>query len=157
MYADSDAETFNTCLAIRELNEELHIAAYFEDRDTARRAGKIAGIEPVVSNACESLVRAAQDPGSGKILMALSAADVGATIYSAIVGNEVKITNLDTAIRQTDATLIAISQPDDPDVYFRPFPDTLAASGVFYYLAEVRLSASQLSDGLEGDDVSIIV
>jgi voltage-gated potassium channel len=157
VYADSDAETFNTCLAIRELNEELHIAAYFEDRDTARRAGKIAGIEPVVSNACESLVRAAQDPGSGKILMALSAADVGATIYSAIVGNEVKITNLDTAIRQTDATLIAISQPNDPDVYFRPFPDTLAASGVFYYLAEVRLSASQLSDGLEGDDVSIIV
>lgn len=157
VYTGSDAETFNTCLAIRELNEDLHIAAYFEDRDTARRAGKIAGIEPVVSNACESLVRAAQDPGAGKILMALSAADVGATIYSATVAADLDVAKLDAAVLATDSTLIAVSQPNDPEVLFRPFPQTLAASGVFYYLADARLTAAQLSTGLEGTNVSILV
>ena len=159
VYAGTDAETFNTCLAIRELNENVHIAAYFEDRDTARRAGKLAGIEPVVSNACESLVRAAQDPGAGQILMALSTAGLGATVYSAIVeaGSTTDTTDLEKALSGADGTLIAVSQPDNDDFLFRPFPQTLKSGGSIYYLASKRLSANQITDGLEGGDVRITV
>jgi len=159
VYAGTDAETFNTCLAIRELNSDVHIAAYFEDRDTARRAGKLAGIEPVVSNACESLVRAAQDPGAGQILMALSTAGLGATVYSAIVETDsaTDTTALEKALSVADGTLIAVSQPDNDDFLFRPFPQALKSGGSIYYLASKRLSATQITDGLEGGDVRITV
>lgn len=159
VYAATDAETFNTCLAIRELNETVHVAAYFEDRDTARRAGKLASIEPVVSNACESLVRAAQDPGSGQILMALSTAGIGATIYSAVVeaGSQIGTAALENALKICEGTLIAISQPEEDAFVFRPFPEALKSGGAIYYLANKRLSAGDISGGLEGTDVRISV
>lgn len=159
VYAATDAETFNTCLAIRELNENVHIAAYFEDRDTARRAGKLANIEPVVSNACEALVRAAQDPGAGQILMALSTAGLGATVYSAIVeGDSSAATqDLEKALSSAEGTLIAVSQPDNDDFLFRPFPKDLKSGGSIYYLASKRLSARQITDGLEGGNVRVTV
>ena len=159
VYANSDAETFNACLAIRELNEDVHIAAYFEDRDTARRAGKLAGIEPVVSNSSEALVRAAQDPGSGQILRALSTAGIGATIYSAKVeaGDDASTMDLDQCLRQSNGTLIAVSQPDDEEFLFRPFPNTVKSGGAIYYLASKRLTADELTKGLEGDNVRISV
>ncbi|AUQ52750.1 potassium channel family protein [Phaeobacter inhibens] len=155
VYAGSDAETFNTCLAIRELNETLHIAAFFDDRDTARRAAQIAGLEAIVSNASEALVRAAQDPGAGNILMALSAANVGATIYSAAVGGTVSITALTAALANNDASLIALSGPGDSDYRFLPFPEHLHVGGSFYYLCSARLTAKQISQGL--GDVPVIV
>lgn len=161
VYAGSDAETFNTCLAIRELNETVHVAAYFEDRDTARRAGKLAGIEPVVSNSCEALVRAAQDPGAGQILMALSTAGLGATIYSAVIETndspETDTTLLEKALSGADGTLIAVSQPDSSDFLFRPFPKTLKSGGTIYYLASKRLTESQILAGLEGSNVRVSV
>ncbi|MEM5581448.1 ion channel [Roseibium sp. AS2] len=166
VYAGSDAETFNTCLAIRELNETVHVAAYFEDRDTARRAGRLAGIEPVVSNSCEALVRAAQDPGAGQILMALSTAGLGATIYSAVIetegttggnGGATETAFLEKALSGAEGTLIAVSQPDDAAFLFRPFPKTLKSGGSFYYLASARLSESQILAGLEGSDVRVSV
>lgn len=157
VHTGSDAETFNTCIAIRELNETLHVAAFFEDRDTARRAEKIARVETVVSNASEALVRAAQDPGAGQILMALAAANVGATIYSAKVGSEVGTADLNAAITQCDATLIAISQPENPDYAFRPFPERLSAQGTFYYLAAHRLSAERVSQAMDDTNVQILV
>jgi len=159
VYAATDAETFNTCLAIRELNDTVHIAAYFEDRDTARRAGKLAHIEPVVSNACEALVRAAQDPGAGQILMALSTAGLGATVYSAIVeaDSSSDMAALEKALSGAEGTLIAVSQPDDESFVFRPFPKALKSGGSIYYLAQKRLSASQIADGLGGGDVRVTV
>ncbi|MEP4198810.1 MAG: ion channel [Aliishimia sp.] len=157
VYATSDAETFNTCLAIRELNETLHIAAFFEDRDTARRAANIAGLEAIVSNASEALVRAAQDPGAGQVLMALSAANVGATIYSATIGNDIKAVSLREALENCDATLIAVSQPKNDDFLFAPFPASLEAGGVFYYLSSTRLDADQIKSKLGTSDVSITV
>lgn len=155
VYAGSDAETFNTCLAIRELNESLHIAAFFDDRDTARRAARIAGLEAIVSNASEALVRAAQDPGAGQVLMALSAANVGATIYSATVDGGVSTPVLTAALADNDASLIALSEPDSSDFRFLPFPEQLQAGGSFYYLCSTRLTASQISKGL--GDVSVTV
>jgi voltage-gated potassium channel len=159
VYASTDAETFNACLAIRELNETVHIAAYFEDRDTARRAGKLAKIESVISNASEALVRAAQDPGSGQILMALSTAGFGATIYSATVEADVATGTaaLDQALRNSESTLIAISQPEEDDFLFRPFSEALKPGGVIYYLSTKRLSAIEISSGLEGANVRISV
>ncbi|MET1413314.1 ion channel [Roseibium sp. HPY-6] len=159
VYAGTDAETFNTCLAIRELNTDVHIAAYFEDRDTARRAGKLANIEPVVSNACESLVRAAQDPGAGQILMALSTAGFGATIYSAIVEADgtTGTASIDTSLSSSNGTLIAVRQPGNKDFLFRPFPKELASGGSIYYLSNERLSASDISNGLEGANVRITI
>jgi voltage-gated potassium channel len=159
VYASSDAETFNACLAIRELNSDVHIAAYFEDRDTARRAGKLAGIEPVVSNSSEALVRAAQDPGSGQILRALSTAGVGATIYSATIDaeNPTSTSDLDHSLRHSNGTLIAVSQPEQEEFLFRPFPDTLKSGGSFYYLAARRLKAGEITAGLGGDNVRISI
>lgn len=157
VYASSDAETFNTCLAIRELNETLHIAAFFEDRDTARRAAKLAGLEAIVSNASEALVRAAQDPGAGQVLMALSAANVGATIYSATVSGDVEVSALRSGLYSSDATLISVCQNHGEDFEFAPFPPKLKAGGTFYYLCQERLSAQQISGKIEGADVSITV
>ncbi|WP_299292561.1 ion channel [uncultured Tateyamaria sp.] len=157
VYANSDAETFNTCLAIRELNETLHIAAFFEDRDTARRAAKLAGLEAIVSNASEALVRAAQDPGAGQVLMAMSAANVGATVYSATVGANVEVASLRAALYASEATLISLRQSSGDEFEFAPFPSQLMAGGTFYYLCQERLSAGQISDKIEGADVSITV
>ncbi len=159
VYAGTDAETFNTCLAIRELNKAVHVAAYFEDRDTARRAGDLANIEPVVSSAVEALVRAAQDPGAGQILMALSTAGFGATVFSATIeaAEPTETANLRQALSASDATLIAISQPDDSNFLFRPFPGALKSGGVFYYLANQRLTATEISTELGGTDVRITV
>jgi len=157
VYASSDAETFNTCLAIRELNETLHIAAFFEDRDTARRAANLAGLEAIVSNASEALVRAAQDPGAGQVLMALSAASVGATIYSAKVSAELEISELRAALYACDATLISVCQMQGQDFEFAPFPPKLSAGGTFYYLCQERLTPQQITTKIEGADVSITV
>nr|WP_237072621.1 ion channel [Pseudaestuariivita rosea] len=156
VYAGSDAETFNACLAIRELNETLHIAAFFEDRDTARRAARIAGLEAIVSNASEALVRAAQDPGAGQILMALSAANVGATIYSAVVNGTVDTAQIEAVLKSKDATLIAVRQPDNPEFLFPPFPVDLSSGSSFYYLCNCRLMADQIETGL-GADVKITI
>ena len=134
VYAGSDAETFNTCLAIRELNEDPHIAAYFEDRDTARRAAKIAGLEAIVSNASEALVRAAQDPGAGRILMALSEARVGATIYSVRPQEQLSVADMRSALYAQDATLVAVAQPGQDGFTFAPFPEHVQAGGAFYYI-----------------------
>ncbi|MFW8595511.1 potassium channel family protein [Cribrihabitans neustonicus] len=150
VFANSDAETFNACLAIRELNQSVHVAAFFEDRDTARRAARIAEVETVVSNASEALVRAAQDPGAGQILMALSAANVGATIYSARVGGQVETARLEAAITACDGTLIAVSQPEETAYVFRPFPQVLKAQGIFYYLAAHRLPGVKLQEAMPG-------
>jgi voltage-gated potassium channel len=157
VYATSDAETFNTCLAIRELNDTIHIAAFFEDRDTARRATRIAGLEAIVSNASEALVRAAQDPGAGQVLMALSAANIGATIYSATVGDTIEVGDLKGGLDQCDATLIAVSQPDQEGFLFAPFPVFLNAGGVLYYLCGMRLKAARIQSNLKASDVPITI
>ncbi len=159
VYAHSDAETFNTCLAIRELNEKVHVAAYFEDRDTAKRASKLAGVEPVVSNACESLVRAAQDPGSGQVLMALSTAGLGATIYSAIVEADTPIgtESLATSLTKSEGTLIAVSEPSDDKFNFRPFPEHLPSGSSIYYVSIKRLSAEAIAAKIGGSNVRVTV
>jgi len=157
VYAGSDAETFNTCLAIRELNEGLHIAAFFEDRDTARRAAKLAGLEAIVSNASEALVRAAQDPGAGKVLKALSAANVGATIYSATVNARTDTSALKFALDAAEATLICVSQDGGHDFEFAPFQPLINEGSAFFYLCTKRLSAQQIADGFGGAHVSITV
>ncbi len=157
VYAGSDAETFNTCLAIRELNETLHIAAFFEDRDTARRATKLAGLEAIVSNASEALVRAAQDPGAGKVLKALSAAKVGATIYSATVNEQTDTSTLKVALDALAATLVCVSQESGEEFEFAPFPPLLQEGSAFFYLCRKRLTAQQLADGFGGSHVSITV
>jgi len=157
VYTSSDAETFNTCLAIRELNADLHIAAFFEDRDTARRASKLAGLEAIVSNASEALVRAAQDPGAGEVLMAMSSTHVGATIYSAKVGADIAVTALRAALYASSATLISVCQKAGEEFEFAPFPDNLKSGGAFYYLCRERLSAQQIKSKIEGPDVPITV
>lgn len=159
VYDATDAQTFNICLAVRELNEHVHIAAYFDDRDTARRAGKLAMIEPVISNSCEALVRAAQDPGASKILMALSSSQFGSTIFSASISGEqpITISDLEQAITNADGTLIALSQPDEEQILFRPYPDSLKSGGIVYYLAKNRLQERELLSNLGDNDVRIMV
>ncbi|MEP3276544.1 MAG: ion channel [Stappiaceae bacterium] len=143
VYADTDAETFNTCLAVRELNEDVHVAAYFGDRDTARRAGRLAEIETVVSNSTEVLVRAAQDPGASKVLMALSSARESSTIYSGPLSEagSCNVTKLETQLASVHALLLAVSCEKGDDVIFRPFPETLGSEAVIYYVAGDRLAS----------------
>ena len=63
IYASSDGEAFNACLAVREINSDVHIAAYFDDRETAKRAERLARVDAIVSISTEMLVRAARPRG----------------------------------------------------------------------------------------------
>lgn len=143
VHAESDAETFNACLAVREITEHTHVAAYFHDHDTARRAERLANVEAVVSNSAEMLVRAAQDPGAGKILLALACAGVDSAVYA----DTVSLANLTTSalieeMAHQDATVIAVKGPSDDDAFsFRPFPEILGAGSTVYYIAKARLGA----------------
>lgn len=141
VHADTDAETFNACLAIREVNEKVHIAAYFHDQDTARRAERLAGIEAVVSNSSEMLVRAAQDPGAGKVLLALAATAHDSAVFTVDVGaNRISTSRLSDAMAARNATLIAVKDTSRDEAFlFRPFPSTLASGCVVAYIAERRM------------------
>ncbi|WP_310620344.1 potassium channel family protein [Flexibacterium corallicola] len=152
IYTDEDAQTFNICLAIRELNPDVHVAAYFDDRDTARRASHLAHIEAVVSRATESLVRAAQDPGSSRVLMALSSATLNSTIYSKKIegSNAVPLPAIELALNKLDTTLLAVSKAETSDICFRPFPEEMPHGSVLYYVAEKRIN-SKLWENIMGD------
>lgn len=147
VYADSDAETFNICLAVREINPEVHVAAYFNDRSTALRAEKFAKVDTIVSTSTELLVRAAQDPGSGAVLMALSSATNKSTIYSATLstGDNVSSRLLGDAIRKHGATFVAVGLDDQDGPKFAPFPDLLPAGTIVYYIAATRFETADWS------------
>lgn len=141
LYADTDSETFNACLALRELNEAVHTAAYFQDQATAKRAERLAGVETVISNSGDMLVRAAQDPGASKILMALGSASYESTVFSqevpiSAVGVEDQV---ERVMRERDATLLAYKKPGDECPKFRPFPVVFSKGTTFYYIAKSRL------------------
>lgn len=143
VYADTDAETFNACLAVREINPTVHVAAYFDDRDTAGRAARFANVEPVISHATEILVRAAQDPGSSRVLSALSSAVTSSTIFSGAITNDRGASSggLREALLAKHATMVAVSTEPDA-VAFAPFPDRLGVRTVVYYIAGGRLDES---------------
>ena len=144
VYADSDAETFNICLAVREINPEVHVAAYFNDRSTALRAEKFANVDTIVSTSTEMLVRAAQDPGSGAVLMALSSATDKSTIYSGTLSERdgARSRHLGDAICKNGATMVAISSNDGDGPKFAPFPELLPSGTVVYYIAPTRFNAA---------------
>lgn len=139
VHADSDAETFNACLAIREICSNVHIAAYFHDHDTARRAERLAKVEAVVSNSSEMLVRAAQDPGAGKVLLALAATSQDSAVFTIDLHSDVNAAALATEMTARDATLIAIRSNSDAAYRFRPFPEKLQAGSSVAYICEGRL------------------
>ena len=143
VYADSDAETFNICLAVREINPTVHVAAYFNDRSTALRAEKFAEVDTIVSTSTEMLVRAAQDPGSGAVLMALSSATNKSTIYSAAISDNggARSQHLSDAIWKHGATMVAIGSNDGDGPKFAPFPEVLPLGTVVYYIAATRFNA----------------
>lgn len=143
VYADSDAETFNICLAVRELNADVHVAAYFNDASTANRAEKFAQVDSIVSTSTEMLVRAAQDPGSGAVLMALSSATNKSTIYSAETPSSEVLNSkrLGDAIREHGGTMVAVGMGDEDGPSFAPFPDLLPAGTIVYYIAAIRLGS----------------
>ena len=141
VYADSDPETFNICLAVREINPGVHVAAYFNDRSTAHRAEKFAHVDTIVATSTEMLVRAAQDPGSGAVLMALSSATNKSTIYSAVIPDPQTVDSqlLGDAIRARGGTMVAVGQSDGDGPGFAPFPETLSPGTIIYYIAATRL------------------
>lgn len=143
IYADSDAETFNACLAVREMNADVHVAAYFNDRETAARAHRFADVETVVSSSTDVLVRAAQDPGSSTVLQSLSSAVTGSTVYSAVIGkadcNSLTVRN---ALYDADTTLIAVNRTSTGELIFAPFPDWLEAGTIVYYISKERITES---------------
>lgn len=145
VYADSDAETFNICLAVREINPTVHVAAYFNDRSTALRAEKFAKVDTIVSTSTEMLVRAAQDPGSGAVLMALSSATNKSTIYSAALSarDGTRSQHLGDAIWKHGATMVAIGSTDGDGPKFAPFPEVLPLGTVVYYIAATRFDPAE--------------
>ncbi|AEV38698.1 potassium channel related protein [Pseudovibrio sp. FO-BEG1] len=158
VYTESDAETFNTCLAIRELSSDVHVAAYFGDRDTARRATKLAHVEAVVSSATETLVRAAQDPGASRVIMALSSATHNATIYSGILegAHGYLTTDVEQQLLSVDAVLLAVGQNRADDVSFKPFPHDLGGGTTVYYVAQQRLEPETWSRLMEKLDAEVL-
>lgn len=139
VHADTDAETFNACLAIREANETVHIAAYFHDNDTARRAERLASVEAVVSNSSEMLVRAAQDPGAGRILLALADTAKDSAVFTVETTSSLSVQQLADAMASRDATLIAVRALGDSAFTFRPFPSSLEAGSSVAYIGERRI------------------
>nr|WP_244327702.1 potassium channel family protein [Roseibium sp. RKSG952] len=141
LYADSDSETFNACWALRELNETVHAAAYFQDAATAKRAAKHANVETVVSNSGDMLVRAAQDPGASAILMTLGSASFESTVFSQeVINSTVAVEDqLEGVLRARDATLLAYKKPDMGCPKFRPFPACFSKGTTFYYIAKSRI------------------
>ncbi len=140
VYADSDAETFNACLAVRELNTTVHVAAYFYDRDTARRAKRFAMVETVGGQGPELLVRAAQDPGSSEVLSLISAATESATLYSALLQRAVAADQVRQFLQMQKATLVAIQFGQQEKPLFNRWPAQLPAQAMIYYIADERLS-----------------
>ncbi len=158
VYTDSDAETFNTCLAIRELSGDVHVAAYFGDRDTARRATKLAHVEAVVSSATETLVRAAQDPGASRVIMALSSATHNATIYSCILEGACHFptAKVEQQLLSVNAVLLAVGQSGENDVSFKPFPSDLRGGTTVYYVAQQRFEPEAWSRLMENLDAEVL-
>jgi len=140
VYADSDAETFNACLAVRELNTAVHVAAYFYDRDTARRAKRFARVETVGGQGPELLARAAQDPGSNEVLSLISAATENATLYSAPLLREVASDQVRQFLHMQAATLVAIQIGQQEKPLFNRWPAQLPAQTMIYYIADERLT-----------------
>jgi voltage-gated potassium channel len=140
IYASSDGEAFNACLAVREINADVHIAAYFDDRDTAKRAERLARIDAIVSTSTEMLVRAAQDPGAGTVLMALSSATEKSTIFSAeiCIENTVLSGELSSTMLGYGATMVAIATEEDHSPQFAPFAENLSAGSKIYYISSAR-------------------
>ncbi len=144
VYAEGDGETFNCCLAVRELNADVHIAAYFNDRETAARAKRYADVETVVSISTESLVRAAQDPGASAVIQALATSTTSATIYSGVVkGQAISSDALLGTCRKTSVTPIALSSGAGAPIQFVPFPETIEPGSTLFYVAEARLTEKE--------------
>ena len=138
IYADSDSETFNCCLAVRELNASVHIAAYFNDRETAKRAEKFANVETVVSVSSETLVRAAQDPGSSAVIQALASSTDSATIYSQIINQEIDSIALIQNCLSQNINPIAVKITQNAKITFAPFPAKLSGGDQVFYIADSR-------------------
>lgn len=139
VHADTDAETFNVCLAIREVNASVHMAAYFHDHDTARRAERLAHVEAVISNSADMLVRAAQDPGAGKILLALADAARDSAVFTIEVTRGIDVDKLADELIDRNATLISVRTVHDTPFTFRPFPKVLGAGSSVAYISERRI------------------
>lgn len=140
IYASSDGEAFNACLAVREINSDVHIAAYFDDRETAKRAERLARVDAIVSISTEMLVRAAQDPGAGTVLMALSSATEKSTIFSTVIGieNTIPTGKLSSAMLEYGATMVAVATEEDHSLQFAPFVENLSAESKIYYISSAR-------------------
>ncbi|WP_068081717.1 potassium channel family protein [Polycladidibacter stylochi] len=146
VYCKSDGESFNSCLAVRELNQSVHVAAYFGDQDTARRARQLAQVEAVVSNASSTLIRAAQDPGASQVLHALSSFSCNATIFSLkITRANTPINEIEAHLNAVDASLLAIGDASDKEqLCFRPFPQSLSTNHIVYYVAHSRVKTDRI-------------
>ena len=139
IYTETDSQTFNICLAVREINSIATVAAFFMDRKTATRAEKFAGIDAIVSTSAEMLVRAVQDPGSGSVLMALTAAGHKSTLYSDVLTgtNNMPSEYTREAISKHGGTMVAVSKDDDSPT-FSPFPTNLEPGMTVFYIAQIR-------------------
>lgn len=153
IHANSDAETFNACLAVREINRAGHVAAYFSDPHTASRARSFGNVETVLSTVSEMLVRAAQDPGASNVLIQLATATDGATLYSGDLdanAGQIDCGRFSSLVSKFGAAVIAVRRGADQAPEFAPFSETFPPGSSIFYIAEKRLSEAQWQDAVSG-------
>ena len=139
IYADSDAETLNAALAVRDMNKTAVISAYFNDRTTANRAESLAQISVIVSHSPELLVRAVQDPGAETVLGDLITASQGHTIYSDTVPSGIGYDHLKDHLQKCGAIVIAAKQTGTSQVSYE-LPDDIPPNTTIFYIAASRLT-----------------
>jgi voltage-gated potassium channel len=84
IYAESDEQCVTTAVSVSSMAPKGHIVAYCETGETANMLKRVVpNIECIQSNAIETLVRSAQDPGVSRVIHELLSIDQGPTQFTA--------------------------------------------------------------------------
>lgn len=147
LYADNDDETLAAAIAVAALAPPTaHIVAYFQEEKTAKLLNLTCPrIETVVSTAAELVVRAAQDPGAGRLIADLvSTTQTDAAIFSACAIMDLPVAKINDALDGI-GTIIALQRADATEHNFAVRADDhLGAGDRVFYIADHRISLTEL-------------
>lgn len=146
--AHDDNETLTAALAAGAVNDN-HLVAYFEQPSYAELLHQhCPNAECVVSLSIENTVRAAQDPGSSRLVGQLLSNLEGQTQYRMRVPQSLQDMSYGDLFmlfkEHHDATLLGMSNGDD-QIHLNPTTDTRIGAGMsLYFMAARRLHSEEI-------------
>ena len=149
-FGTDDNHTLTAALAAGALNPNSHLVAYFAEQGFAQLLERhCPNAESVVSVSMENTVRAAQDPGSSRVLKKLLSSMDGQTQYLMRIPDGSPEKDFASYFQwfkeHHNATILALR---DSTGSLRLNPDNEHRVGdgdAFYYIAERRLDANEIS------------